>query len=119
MAGEYNFTFYAGRQIDRTLIWKRDGVPVPMPEGWTALMQCRDRAGGRIMVTFETGNGTIILGTEDGTIRLLRDEDETGFVGWQHGVYELVLSKPDGQDLEPLLRGRFEVVPAINEVLPG
>ncbi|MEU4534394.1 hypothetical protein AB0G15_05970 [Streptosporangium sp. NPDC023825] len=114
MAGEYHFTFYARRQVSETLIRKRDGSPIPMA-GWSARMQCRDRPGGRLMTTFSTEDGSIVLGESDGTVTLVKSDEDTDWVGWLHGVYELVMIKPDGQDLPPILRGTYSVVPAVTQ----
>lgn len=113
MAGDYPFVFFEKRRIDRTLTWTRDGVPVPFGTGWVARMDCRDRAGGRLMTTFSTTDGSLVLGATDGKIRMLKSSDDTAWTGWRHGVYELVLTDPAGEDLEPLLHGSFRVDPAV------
>ena len=113
MAGDYSFVFFERRRIDRTLTWKRAGEPVPFGTGWAARMECRDRAGGRTMTTFSTSDGSLALGATDGTIHMVKSSASTTWTGWRHGVYELVLTDPSGQDLEPLLRGSFRVEPAV------
>jgi hypothetical protein len=113
MAGTYHFTFFARRSNEYAMTWKRDREPVPMGAGWTARMQCRDRPDGRLMTEWSTADGSIVLGATDGTIRLSKSAEDTEWVGWRHGVYDLVLTDPDGAELAPLLVGTFDVVAAV------
>lgn len=114
MSGEYHFTFYAQREIDETFFRKWDGDPIPMA-GWSARMQCRDRPGGRLLTTFTTADGSIVLGASDGSLQLVKADDAVDWSGWLHGVYELILIDPDGQAQPPTLRGTFSVIPAVTE----
>lgn len=117
MAGTYHFSFFAQRAIDWKMTWRRDREPVPMGAGWSARMQCRDRPGGRLMTEFATADGSIVLGATDGTIRLVKSSAATDWPGWRHGVYDLVLTDPAGEELEPLLIGTYDVVDAVTLVV--
>lgn len=104
MAGTYHLVIEQGATLDRLITWQNAaGVPYDLT-GWTARMQVRERAGGLLYASFKTDDGSIVLGTADGTIRIKATAATTAAWAWEHGVYDLELVDPAAQ-VTRLLQG--------------
>jgi hypothetical protein len=119
MAGQLDFTndcqggigaCVIGATFDHTLTWKNDDIPVDLT-GATARMHVRSKVSGPIVINFNTTNGRIVLGDEDGTIRLKLSAVETAALLPGSFVYDLLINH--GTEVEDLIEGKFQVVAAV------
>ena len=85
------------------------GMPVD-PTGYTAHMQVRAVVGapGPPLVDLSTGNGGITIDTVAKRFVIGIPAADTAAYTWTHGVYDLLITAPDGT-VDRLLRGPAEV----------
>jgi hypothetical protein len=108
-----NLTVNQGATFSMTFTWLQDDGMTPVNlTGFTAEMQVREQAGGTLLTTFTTTDGSITLGGTAGTIVLLASATTTGGWQWDGGYYDLHLTDGFGE-VTTLLAGLLNVIPAI------
>ncbi len=103
-----------GATFDVTLTWLDDAdAPIDLT-GYTARMQIRQTIGAvTTLAELTTENDKIVLGDEDGTIRLLLADEETEDYVWTNpAVYDLELVSPAGV-VTRLFKGKVELDPEV------
>ncbi len=108
-AAEADIIVEQGASFDVTMTWTDEvGDLVPI-ELWTATLQVRQYPGdGSLLHEMTTGNGMIILGGVEGTVRLVMTMAQTTALDFADGKYQLELYPPS-LEAKRLLKGRFIV----------
>lgn len=95
----YNFTINQGADYDTTLTWK-DGATPPVPidvTGYTAQLIARENtASDPVILDMNNVNSQIIVGTTDGTFRLVLTAAETAALNFDKTKYQLEVVSPSG-----------------------
>ncbi|SDH68710.1 hypothetical protein SAMN05421505_12080 [Sinosporangium album] len=96
MTGRWDIHAAEGVPFDRTLRWTNaQGQPYDLT-GWSGRMHWRTHIRGPLLLTFSTGDGSMVLGGLEGTIRLLQPAETFTGQTWLHGVHDLKLIAPWG-----------------------
>lgn len=104
-AGKLNLYIEQHAKFTKSFVW-RDARKRPINLiGYTALLQIRDAIGGTVLLELSTANGRITLGGTAGTVTLFASDEVTKLIDWTAGVYDLLMTPPDGEAVR-LLEGR-------------
>ena len=108
LAGQYNLIIDQGAHFERLMtITNPDGSEYDLT-GYTARMQIRTEIDADdVMCELTTANGRIVLGGEEGTVRLIIESAVTETFD-DEGVYDLELIDSDGK-VYRLLKGKVKV----------
>jgi len=108
LAGQYNLIIDQGAHFERLMtITNPDGSEYDLT-GYTARMQIRTEIDADdVMCELTTANGRIVLGDEEGTVRLIIESAVTETFD-DEGVYDLELIDSDGK-VYRLLKGKVKV----------
>jgi hypothetical protein len=108
LAGQYNLIIDQGAHFERLMtITNPDGSEYDLT-GYTARMQIRAEIDDDdVMCELTTANGRIVLGGEEGTVRLIIESAVTETFD-DEGVYDLELIDSDGK-VYRLLKGKVKV----------
>lgn len=108
MAATFPLIIEQGATFSRTWVWRSANKKAINLTGYTAKLQVRDKAGGTMLFELSTENGRITIVPLTGTITLTISDEDTQAISFLKGVYDLVLSAPDGTKVR-LLSGSVTV----------
>ena len=107
-----NLKMDQGGSFTKTVTWKPAGVPADLT-GCTAIAQVRSQINAAIVLhTFSTALGNLVLGGAAGTVQLIMEDEATAVAPWGSGVYDLIVSFPDGTKRR-LLYGTVSISPSV------
>lgn len=119
-AAKINLTVEKGATFTKNFVWKDAKGRAINITSYTANLQVRATADPASAVLLELGSQApesgIVLGGTAGTINLTITDEETAALTFTKGVYDLLLSLPDGTK-KRLLQGSFAVSPAVTVVV--
>jgi hypothetical protein len=109
--GKYNFICPQGSTFSQQLTWTIEDVPVNLAT-YTARMQVREKYSSKTaIININTENGGIVLGEEEGTIRLYIDFDTTSEIIPKKYVYDLEIIS--SFEVYRIIEGEFIVTPEV------
>lgn len=119
-AAKINLTVEQGATFTHIVEWK-DGKNKPVNlTGYTAALQVRETAAESSPVLLEVGSVLpetgIVITPSTGTITITITDEETAALTFKKGVYDLLLSAPDGTKRR-LMQGSFTVSPRVTVVV--
>jgi hypothetical protein len=96
-------------RVTMTLYEEDEDGPVRDLTGYEAVLEVRaERGDPTVLLTLSTDNGGIIIDEEGGGITLLSDVEEIEGQEWTQGIYDLVITAPNG-DADALFWGPFVI----------
>ena len=85
-------------------------LPVDLT-GYSAWMGVVEDAGDNpATLQFSSGNGTLVVGTTDGTVTLIMSKDTTAGLGQFMGSYSLLITAPITNIITKIAKGFFVVL---------
>jgi hypothetical protein len=122
--GNYNFCIDQFATLTRIFTWfagqccgAAGSQPAPVDlTGYTASMQIKPYPLSSVV--FYDASSDITLGGIDGTIMLVIPAEETADFTWWNGVYDLLLTAPNG-NVTRLLSGTVSVCPGVTGEVVG
>ena len=114
-AGIYHLYLEQGTYHD-VLMTYFDAADDPIDlTGYEAKLQIRKRkTSPDVVLELSTDNGGIILGSGDGTVRIVFTDEQTAALPHMSGFYDIKLTPPSGQ-AERFLQGDVEVSQAVTQ----
>lgn len=104
-----NITLFQGKTVDYTFILKENNIPVDVT-GWSAALQARvSVCSTEVLVDFNSGDSSIVVGTTDGKFTLAKTDAETAAIDAFEGVYDMEITKDDGTVVQSI-SGKFTCV---------
>lgn len=108
---KHNLLIEKNATFSRVFVWRGGNKRPINTTGYDAKLQIR-AVDGTILIELSVANTRIVLGGTFGTIKLIMSvADMAGFT-WTAGVYDLILTAPDGTKLR-LLEGKVSVSPGV------
>lgn len=103
-----------GASFSKLVTWKTGPSRTPVDlTGCTALAQVRTTLEASTpLFSFDTANGSILLGGSAGTAELVMTDEQTSAATWKNGVYDLVITFPDGHKRR-LMYGSVSISPGV------
>ncbi|MGZ3773038.1 MAG: hypothetical protein ACXVCY_04630 [Pseudobdellovibrionaceae bacterium] len=107
-----------GSTFEKQFTWKVKNaanqlIPVDL-QGYSARMQVRPNYKSPFVIELTTENSRIILGGQNGTIRLFISAEDTAAIPAKTFIYDLELVSPNG-NVKRLIEGDFEVSPEVTK----
>lgn len=103
---------YQGATFSMPVEWTlEDGTAVDLT-GASAELDIRDKPdSSQELFTATTDNGYITI--SGNTITITIPSTITADFAWKRGIYDLLITMPDGQTIKPILRGSVEVLQGV------
>lgn len=103
-----------GASFSKLVTWKTGPSRTPVDlTGCTALAQVRTTLeSATALHSFDTTNGSILLGGAAGTVELVMTDEQTAAALWKSGVYDLVITFPNGSKRR-LMYGAVTISPGV------
>lgn len=113
-AFKQNLKIDQGASFSQLVTWKAGDPAEPVDlTGCTALAQVRARVDDvAVLHAFDSADGSITLGGAAGTIELIMTDEQTAAATWKTGVYDLLISFPDGSKRR-LMAGSVVISPGV------
>jgi len=105
----YNIRIHQGGTWNFNLYHQSDAGVATNLTGYTAVLQVRDKPGGKLLTEFTTANGRIAALDTTGLIAITATAAVTVLYTWTHGVYDLYIKHSTDEPVNYLLKGSFDV----------
>jgi hypothetical protein len=102
--GTMNIAVRQGETLDRVFTWLTSTKP-PTPRdltGYEFAMEVRDKPGGLLYASFETGDGFSLVDAAHGVFRLTVPSATTALWAFGEAVYDIKATSPSGVVAYPL-----------------
>lgn len=105
----YNIVIHQGATWYFTMTVYDENDTAENLTGYSAVMQVRDKPGGKLLATFSTANTLIAALDSTGKIAITVPAETTKTYTWRNGVYDIYIKHSSGDPVVYLLKGDFRV----------
>lgn len=105
----YNITIHQGATWYFNMYVKDENDTAQNLTGYSAVMQVRDKPGGKLLAEFTTANSKIAALDTAGKIAITVLNAVTSTYTWRNGVYDIYIKHSSGNPVVYLLKGDFRV----------